>query len=117
MSARRIPQFNSSDDEAEFWATTRLEDLAAGEVEEIRVERAPRPLSTTFAVRLDDTTVATIRRIASTQGVGPTQLVRSWILRQLDREQRLDASETTEMADVLETLARRLRRGMQSRMA
>lgn len=82
-----IPAFGSREEEVEFWEKTGLEALAPGELEEVEVERPQRPLSTTFAVRFDARTVGLLRRVAKAQQLGPTQLVRAWVLERLRLEQ------------------------------
>lgn len=81
-----IPTFGSREEEADFWQKTGLDTLAPGELEEVQLDRPERPLSTTFAVRFDARTVALLRRIARAQQIGPTQLVRAWVLERLRLE-------------------------------
>lgn len=81
-----VPTFGSREEEAEFWQTTGLDALAPSELEEAQLERPERPLSTTFAVRFDTRTVELLRRVARAQQVGPTQLVRAWVLERLRLE-------------------------------
>jgi hypothetical protein len=81
-----IPTFGSREEEAEFWQKTGLDALAPGELEEVHLERSDRPLSTTFAVRFDTRTVELLRRVARAQEIGPTQLVRAWVLERLRLE-------------------------------
>lgn len=103
---RRNP--NSLEDEARFWDETSVDELE-GELEEVEVDRPDAPLSETFAVRLDKSTVAAIRRLASQRDLGPTQLVRRWIKEALAREES-DVDEPFDVAGRLEELARSLRR-------
>lgn len=51
----------------------------------VEVNRPGRPQAT-FALRLDPEVVAEIRRLAGERGVGPTQLVRAWVLDRLQTE-------------------------------
>lgn len=81
-----IPKFNSREEEAEFWQRTGVDQLAPDQLEHIRVERPERPLSATFAVRFDPETVDQLRVVARLQGIGPTQLVRHWVLERLRLE-------------------------------
>lgn len=81
-----IPTFKSREEEAEFWQRTGVDQLAPDQLEHIRVERPERPLSATFAVRFDPETVDQLRAVARLQGVGPTQLVRHWVLERLRLE-------------------------------
>lgn len=83
---QHIPQFRSREEEARFWDSVDLTDLAPDQLEEIRSASAESPRSTTFAVRLDQRTVHLVRSMAKSSGLGPTQLVRSWILERLRLE-------------------------------
>jgi len=78
-----VPAFKSREDEASFWQRTTLDRLAPDELVPAELERPSRPLSATFAVRFDQETVDRLRAIARAQGVGPTQLVRRWVLERL----------------------------------
>jgi len=78
-----IPAFKTREEEADFWQKTGLDQLAPGQLEAVEVERPSRPLSVTFAVRFDPETVERLRAVARSQGVGPTQLVRRWVLERL----------------------------------
>ncbi len=82
-----VPKFGTRDEEAAFWEKTGLEQLSPDQYEEAVVERPERPLSTTFAVRFDQRTVELIRKVARAQSLGPTQLVRAWVLERLRIEQ------------------------------
>jgi hypothetical protein len=74
-----IPKFKSEEEEVAFWDKTSVTSLSPDLVEEIQVERPPRPLSSTFAIRLDQRSVTLLREIASEYSLGPTQLVRKWV--------------------------------------
>jgi hypothetical protein len=45
----------------------------------------------TFAVRLEGEVIEQLRRVAADHGIGPTQLVREWILERLDAESQTSA--------------------------
>ena len=81
-----IPKFESEDEEVAFWDKTSVTSLSPDLVEEIEVERPPRPLSSTFAIRLDQRSVALLREIASEYSLGPTQLVRKWVVERIKVE-------------------------------
>lgn len=81
--------FKSREEEAGFWDSTPLERLSPGEYESAVVRRPKRPLSATFAIRLDPATVDLVRRIAEAQGLGATQLVRSWVVERLRLEREV----------------------------
>lgn len=97
----------SLEDEARFWDETSVDELE-GELEEVEVDHPNRPLSETFAVRLDKATVAAIRRLAARSDLGPTQLVRRWIRQAVEREDR-NADAEFDVASQLEEIARQLR--------
>jgi hypothetical protein len=91
-----IPKFKSREEEAAFWQKTGLDQLSPDEYEEVQVERPDRPLSATFALRLDPRTVELLRRVARSMEVGPTQLVRAWVLERLKIERSVGVlSETS----------------------
>jgi len=81
-----IPTFEGKEEEARYWEKTGLDQLSPDEYEKVDIERPERPLSATFAVRFDPEAIELIRRVARSQGLGPTQLVRSWVLERLKIE-------------------------------
>ena len=95
----RIPDFSNVDEEAEFWDThdtTEFED----EFKPVQV-RFAKNLSEGFKVRFDPETARKIREYAHEQGIGPTTLIRMWILEHL-RELELVGS----LKPLLSTLQR-----------
>jgi hypothetical protein len=91
-----IPKFDSKEEEARFWQKTGVDQLSPDQYEEVEVERPGRPLSATFAVRFDPRTVELIRHVARSQGLGATQLVRTWVLERLTIEKAVGVlAETT----------------------
>ena len=82
---RRIPAFKSKEEEARFWDTHDFTDYT-GEFKPVRV-RFAKNLSRGITIRLDPETLAILRSQALQKGVGPTTLVRMWILERL-REQK-----------------------------
>jgi hypothetical protein len=99
-----VPKFLSREEEIRFWDTHDLETLSPDELEEIKVQRPERPPTSTFAIRLDQRTIEVIRYIAKARGLGPTQLVRSWVLERLSLERKAGrlADTTTEFPQELE---------------
>lgn len=85
MSPKKALTFRSAEDEATFYDRADLADL---DLEPVTVRRPRKLLATTFAIRLDQPTVAQIRKVARLLGVGPTQLVRAWVLERLRLEQQ-----------------------------
>ena len=77
----RIPEFTSVEEEAAFWDThdtTAFED----EFKPVKV-RFAKNLSQGLTVRLDPQTLEKLRAEASTKGIGPTTLVRMWVMERL----------------------------------
>ncbi len=77
----RIPRFKSVQEEAEFWDThdtTVFED----EFKESKTEFA-RPLDHILAVRLEAKTISQLARVAESLGIGPSTLVRMWVIERL----------------------------------
>lgn len=81
-----IPKSMSRAEEAAFWDDTNLTDVLE-QLERVHVDSARKP-AVTFALRLDPDVLSLVREVARREEVGPTQLVRSWILERL----RLEAS-------------------------
>jgi len=85
----RIPEFASVEDEAEFWDTHDITDFL-DELTPVRVKFA-KNLSQGISVRLDPATTLKLRAEAAKKGIGPTTLVRMWVienLRALDEAKR-----------------------------
>ena len=77
----RIPEFKSKEEEAKFWDTHDFTDYTDG-FKPVQV-RFSKNLSKGVTIRLDPETLATLRSRAHEKGVGPTTLVRMWILENL----------------------------------
>ncbi len=78
---RRIPQFKSHAEEAKFWETHSLADYW-DEFKPVRA-RFAKNLSEVLPVRFDVETLEQLRAQAQKKGLGPTQLVRMWVLERL----------------------------------
>ena len=81
----RIPRFKTIEEEAEFWDTHDLSEFEE-ELEEVKdvqfVVSRGRPKKA-ITVRVDEETLATLTKEATEQGIGPSTLVRMWILEHL----------------------------------
>jgi hypothetical protein len=77
----RIPEFASLEEEAAFWDTHSTADYE-DEFTPVRV-RIAKGLSTGVTIRFDPETLQRLRAIAQEQGIGPTTLIRMWILERL----------------------------------
>ncbi|MBI3327768.1 MAG: hypothetical protein HYZ81_13840, partial [Nitrospinae bacterium] len=82
---RRIPEFASIEEEAAFWDTHSTADYE-DEFAPVRVRFAKR-LSTGVTIRLDPETLQKVRTAAHEQGIGPTTLIRMWVLERLKQKE------------------------------
>ncbi len=80
-----IPKFKNYEDEAAFWDTHDLADYW-DQFKPAKV-RFAKNLSQGMTIRLDLDTSIKLRSEAAKKGVGPTTLVRMWIIERL-QEQR-----------------------------
>ncbi|MBI2303640.1 MAG: hypothetical protein HYU86_02700 [Chloroflexi bacterium] len=80
----RIPEFKSREEEAEWFDTHDMADYQ-DEFKTVRA-RFAKNLSEGLNIRLDKETLAMLRAKAHEQGIGPTTLVRMWILEHLRQE-------------------------------
>ena len=79
----RIPTFKTIEEEAEFWdthSTTEFEDVR--DVQFVVSRGRPKKAIT---VRVDEETLAALTKEATQQGIGPSTLVRMWILEHLHK--------------------------------
>mgnify|MGYP001216143219 CR=1 FL=1 len=87
---RRIPEFASREEEAEFWDTHDvagyLDELHPAEV------RFAKKLSEGITIRLTPAMLQRLQAEARRKGVGPSTLARMWILEHLDEEPRAPRS-------------------------
>jgi hypothetical protein len=78
---KRIPEFASLEEEAAFWDTHSTADYEA-ECTPVRV-RFGKHLSSGVTIRLDPDTLQQLRTMAQEKGIGPTTLMRMWVLARL----------------------------------
>jgi CopG antitoxin of type II toxin-antitoxin system len=85
----RIPEFKSREEEAKFWDTHSIADYR-DELKRVRV-RVAKNLSEGLTVQFDPQTLEQLRTRARRKGIGPTQLVRMWVMERLEEtsEQKL----------------------------
>lgn len=76
-----IPEFKTREEEAEFWDTHDLSDYWA-EWKPVKV-RFAKNLSEGITIRLDPETMQRVREEAKRKGIGPTTLIRMWVLERL----------------------------------
>lgn len=80
---KKIPKFKSEKEEAEFWATHDSADYIEG-TREAKV-KFTRPKKKLVSLRLDDRTINELKKIAERKGIGYLELVRMWVLENLEK--------------------------------
>lgn len=80
---KKIPKFKSEKAEADFWATHDSIDYLS-ETKEVKVKFA-RPNKKLVSLRLDEKTIRELKKIAESKGIGYLQLVRMWVLENLNK--------------------------------
>lgn len=80
---KRIPKFKTIKEEAEFWDTHDFTDYWE-EFKPVKV-KFTKNLSLGITVRFDTQTLRDLRIQASKKGIGPTTLIRMWVLEQLEK--------------------------------
>lgn len=93
----RIPAFSSIEEEAEFWDTHDVTDYF-DEMKPARV-RFAKNLSQGMTIRLDLDTTLRLRSEAAKKGIGPTTLVRMWVIERLQEQQRAKKRPATKAAE------------------
>ena len=83
--AKKIPEFTSDKEAADFWATHSLADFEQ-DLEEAKDILFVRPKKQTITIRMDKKYIDAIRAIASKKGIGHSPLMRMWIIERLDQE-------------------------------
>ena len=78
---KRMPNFKSIEEEARFWDTHDTADYER-EFKPVKV-RFAKNLSQGITVRFDSPTLKLLRTQAHTSGIGPTTLVRMWVMEKL----------------------------------
>ena len=81
--SKRIPEFATIKEEAAFWDTHSTADYEA-EFTPVRVRFAKR-LSSGVTIRFDPDTLEQLRSLAQEKGIGPTTLIRMWVLERLGK--------------------------------
>jgi predicted DNA binding CopG/RHH family protein len=85
-STKRIPKFETSEEEAEFWDTHSLADYW----DEWQDVKGPlidaRPAKKLISIRFDPELITAAKRIAKTKGIGYQTLLRMWAYEGLARE-------------------------------
>lgn len=80
---KKIPKFRSEKEEADFWATHDSTDYLS-ETREVKV-KFMRPQKKLVSLRLDEHTIEKLKKVAESKGIGYLQLVRMWVLENLNK--------------------------------
>jgi len=72
--------FKDRENEAKFWEEHFDDAWAAGKPVNVAFAKN---LSETVNIRLDPITLTTVRKEAKAKGLGPTQLIRMWIMEKI----------------------------------
>ncbi|MBI4318187.1 MAG: hypothetical protein HY675_06830 [Chloroflexi bacterium] len=86
----RIPQLSSREEEARWFDTHDMADYQ-DEFKPVKA-RFAKNLSKGITIRLDQDTLEALRAYAHERGLGPTTVIRMWVLERL-KEQRQASSE------------------------
>ncbi len=98
-----VKKFRTDAEEAEYWDST---DTSEMDLENADVDVAS-DLKLTFALRLDPKLIQEMRAIASGQGLGVTQLARSWLIERL-RQEKTHQTHVIDSDQLAEKIARNL---------
>ena len=74
--------FEDRKKEAKFWENNFDEAWKAGKLSKVVFAKN---LSETVNIRLDPKTLTTVRNQAKAKGLGPTQLIRMWIMEKINK--------------------------------
>lgn len=83
----RLPRFKSEEEAAAFWDTHSPEDFPE-EFEPVEVKFSRPLIKRGLTVKLSDETIDELRRLGQEQGIGPSTLVRMWILERLRQHRK-----------------------------
>lgn len=79
---REVPHFETEDDEAAFWAETRLDVRLMN----ASLLKADTRESTTITLRFDPRLLARIKRIARSRYLNYQSMIKQWLSERLEKE-------------------------------
>ena len=82
MHWKDVPHFDSEDDEAEFWAGSRLDVRLMN----ASLLKADTRESTTITLRFDPRLLARIKRIARSRYLNYQSMIKQWLSERLEKE-------------------------------
>lgn len=84
VNDHKIPQIDSIDELAHFWDTHDLTDFE-NQLEEVMAPVFERETKVTVHLQPDE--VQAVKKLAASQGVADTELIRQWVLEKLQLSQ------------------------------
>ena len=78
----QIPRFESEEDEAAFWAETRIDARLMNQA----LLRADNRESTTITLRFDPRLLARLKRIARSRYLNYQSMIKQWLSERLEKE-------------------------------
>lgn len=89
--ARMIPEFDSEDEEREFWATHDSADLV--DWTRARAARLPnlRPTTRTISIRLPEAMIERLKMLANKRDVPYQSLLKIYVAERIEQELRADS--------------------------
>ena len=84
--ADKIPQFNTEQEEAEFWDSHDSTDFL-DETEAVNVTFVDaRPSMKQISLRLDPSVIDQLKSLATVKGIGYQTMIRMWVMERLGQE-------------------------------
>lgn len=88
MTKKRIPEFKTEEEERDFWQTHDTTEYVE-DMEDVTSEvEVVRPKKQHTSLRMDQTMMSEIRKLAEEKGMGYQTLMRSWIYERLAEEKK-----------------------------
>jgi predicted DNA binding CopG/RHH family protein len=79
---KEVPRFESEDEEAQFWADTRLDARLMNQ----SLQKIDNRESTTITLRFDPRMLARIKRIARERYLNYQSMIKQWLSERLEKE-------------------------------
>lgn len=87
---KRIPEFKSYEEEAEFWDTHDIREYDEFETVKLEVDKN---LSRTLTIRLNSELFTKLQQRAEKKGLGVTTFIRMWLREHLEEQEEKEARE------------------------
>ena len=103
LKGKKIPRFKSYEEEADFWDTHSPLDF--GTWKEVKLKIA-KPLEHILGVRLDAKTIDLLTKLGGEMGIGPSTLVRIWVMEKLNSHSKKSRSSRNVSQAVLHRISK-----------